>query len=217
MEPAVMTRCATLVLGLAAGLLCLSHAPAARAQAGALSQLAGTDGCVSEDGSAGACAEAEALIGPIAVALSPDGRSAYAAPGGLGLVILARDKKTGVLTQLAGTDGCVTEDGRGGACAAAVAIDDPTAIAVSPKGTHVYVTSTLSDAVAIFARDKKTGVLTQLPGTDGCVSEDGSGGACADGKALDLPIAIAVSRKGTNVYVGSAESWAVAVFARQKK
>jgi hypothetical protein len=69
----------------------------------------------------------------------------------------------------------------------------------------------------ILARDKKTGVLTQLAGTDGCVTEDGRGGACADDKALDLPIAIAVSRKGTNVYVASAESWAVAVFARQKK
>jgi DNA-binding beta-propeller fold protein YncE len=98
MEPAVMTRHATLVLGLAAGLLCLFHAPAARAQAGALSQPAGTDACVSDDGSGGACADGNALAGAQGVAVSSDGKNVYVAStssgGGPGaVVVFARQKK----------------------------------------------------------------------------------------------------------------------------
>jgi DNA-binding beta-propeller fold protein YncE len=69
--------------------------------------------------------------------------------------------------------------------------------------------------VAAFARDRRTGALTQLPGTDACVSEDGAGGACADGVGLIVADSVAVSRDGRNVYVAS-EGNAVAVFARDR-
>ena len=65
--------------------------------------------------------------------------------------------------------------------------------------------------VASAGASATTGVLTQLAGTDGCVSDDGSGGACADGNALSAPWPVAVSRDGKHVYVGSIYSPDVAV------
>ena len=93
---------------------------------------------------------------------------------------------TGELTQLSGTAGCVSETGTGGACADGKALDFAAGLAISPDGKSVYVASLNSDAVAVFQRDTTTGELTQLAGTAGCISETGSGGDCADGKALDI-------------------------------
>ena len=45
---------------------------------GAITQPAGTAGCVSETG-AGPCADGHGLDGPLAVAVSPDGKSVYVA------------------------------------------------------------------------------------------------------------------------------------------
>lgn len=41
---------------------------------GELTQRAGTDGCVSEEGSSNDCADGKALVSPFGVAVSPDGR-----------------------------------------------------------------------------------------------------------------------------------------------
>jgi hypothetical protein len=60
------------------------------------------------------------------------------------------------------------------------------------------------------------GALTQLADPDGCVSETGTGGDCADGRALDAARSVAVSPDGKHVYVASANSSAVVVFAREK-
>ena len=46
---------------------------------GALTQKAGTAGCISETGTAGACADGVALDDPLSVTVSPDGTSAYVA------------------------------------------------------------------------------------------------------------------------------------------
>lgn len=61
-----------------------------------------------------------------------------------------------------------------------------------------------------------SGELTQLPGTDGCVSETGTGGECADGRALQDAHSVVVSRDGKNVYATSIVSDAVAIFSREK-
>jgi hypothetical protein len=66
------------------------------------------------------------------------------------------------------------------------------------------------------ARDRKTGALTQLPGTDACISEGGTGGDCVDGVALEGAQRVAVSHDGKNVYIASFSSDAVAVFARDR-
>ena len=61
-----------------AGLLLLLATAAALAVTGALTQPAGTAGCISETGS-GPCADGQGLGSPIAVAVSPDGKSVYVA------------------------------------------------------------------------------------------------------------------------------------------
>lgn len=187
-------------------------------KAGTVAQLAGTSGCVTDDGTGGTCTDGVALGGARAIALSANGKSLYvAARDADAVAVFARDKATGALTQLPGTDACTSETGTAGACANGVALDFPTGVAVSPNGKNVYVTASGSNAVAVFARDPGSGALTQLAGTAGCVSEDGTGGQCADGRALLAPFAVAVSSNGKNVYVASRDSNAIAVFARDAK
>jgi 6-phosphogluconolactonase (cycloisomerase 2 family) len=184
---------------------------------GSIVQLPGLAACVSEDGSGGACADGVGLDEAFGLAISPDGRHVYvAAYGSNAVAVFARDLATGALTQLPGLAACVSEDGSGGACADGVGLIGASGVVVSADGKHVYVASNVGDAVAAFARDKATGALTQLPGLAACVSEDGSGGACADGVGLQGAIAPVVSRDGKHLYVASSDSGAVAAFARHK-
>src|SRR6266511_3958988 len=179
---------------------------------GALTQKAGTAGCISESGGA-PCQDGEALGGAFAVAVSPDGASVYvASQTSDAIAIFDRNTFTGALTQKAGTAGCVSEDGTGSACQDGVALDSATGVAGSPDGASVYVASETSNAVAIFDRNTSTGALTQKAGTAGCVSE--LGGACQDGQALVGAFGVAVSPDGTSVYAASDTSDAVAIFDR---
>ena len=106
----------------------------------------------------------------------------------------------GFLTQKAGTAGCVSDDGTGGECHDGEALDEPVAIASSPDGKNVYVAAESSGAIAIFDR-VGDGTLTQKTGPAGCISDDGSGGACQDGYGLGRADAVVVSPDGENVYV----------------
>jgi DNA-binding beta-propeller fold protein YncE len=196
--------------------LTLTHAPASDAAAGALAQLTGQAACVSEDGTGGDCADGIGLAGAVGVAVSPDGRHVYVAASGDSIAAFARDRITGALVQLTGTAACVSATGSGGACGVGRGLDAPTAVSISPDGRHVYGASYFSSAVAAFARDRVTGALTQLPGLAGCVSEDGTGGDCANGFALDGAVGVTVSPDGRHVYVAALESSAVVVFARDR-
>ena len=183
---------------------------------GALTQLAGTAGCVSEDGTGGQCADGKALLSPFAVAVSQNGKSVYVASRDSNAVaVFARDFKTGALTQLAGTAGCVSEDGSGGECADGNGLVGAVSVAVTRNGRSVYVASETSNAVSAFARDTKTGALTQLAGTNGCTSESGTGGTCADGVALTEARAVVLPRNAKHAYVASSTSDAVAAFKRE--
>ncbi len=188
---------------------------ARNASTGALTQLAGTAGCTTVTGSFGECGVGTALDGAEALALSPTGAHLYAvAATDQAVVTFARNATTGVLTQLAGTAGCTSETGTGGACADGVALNQPEEVVVSADGRHLYLTSRVVDALVAFSRNTTTGVLTQLPGTAACVSETGSGGVCADGRALAGPEGLAISPGDGHLYVGSTTSDAVAAFAR---
>jgi 6-phosphogluconolactonase (cycloisomerase 2 family) len=120
----------------------------------------------------------------------------------------------GVLTQKAGTEGCVSLTGTGGDCQDGAGIDLGAETAISPDGKNVYVGSSDADSIAIFDRDPLTGQVRQKAGTAGCVSETGSGGDCADGIGLDQADGVVVSQDGKNVYVAGQSSYAVAVFDR---
>ena len=184
---------------------------------GALTQLEGTDGCVSDNGTGGACGNGRALVGPVAVTVTPDGKFLYATSQVSNAVsAFKRNKATGGLTQISGKNGCIGEGGSAGDCNEGRALDRPYGLVVSPDGKHIYVASENSYAVAAFLRNKITGVLTQLQGLDGCVSEGGTGGQCAEGHALREARALAISPDGKHVYVASEASNAVAAFARNK-
>ena len=179
---------------------------------GALSQPAGTAGCISETG-AGPCADGHGLANPRWVAVSSDGKSVYAVSRfNYGVVRLNRNTTTGAISQPAGTAGCISENGSG-PCADGHGLVEPEAVAVSRDGKSVYVTTTGNHGVAILNRNTTTGAITQSAGTAGCISENGAGG-CANGHALLLPLEVAVAPGGKNVYTASYTSDAVARFNR---
>ncbi len=181
---------------------------------GALTQKPGTAGCISDDGSGGACADGTEIAGE-SVAVSPDGANVYvAAPSPFNAVLVFnRDPADGELAQKLGTAGCISETGSGGACADGTALEEIFSLVVSPDGRNVYAAAGNSEAVVVFDRDP-AGALTQKAGTAGCVSDDGSGGLCVDGRALASPQSVTVSPDGRNVYAGSIGSASVAVFDR---
>src|SRR3954468_14192271 len=181
---------------------------------GALSQKAGTAGCVSEDGSSATCQDGKALDSPIGVAASADGKSAYVGSfGSQAVAIFDRDATTGALTQKSLTAGCLAEDGPGTGCQDGRALQGASSVATSPNGKSVYVASVVSDAVAVLNRDTTTGALSQSLTTAGCVAE-GGGDVCQNEAGLDAASGVAVSPDGRSVYVASAQSDAVAIFER---
>lgn len=184
-----------------------------RAADGALTQKAGTAGCISDSGSGGACADGTALDSVYSVTISPDGRSVYATSELNAAVAVFDRDANGALTQKAGAAGCISDSGSGGACADGTALLAQLFVTVSPDGANVYAASFDSDAVAVFDR-APDGSLTQKAGTAGCISNSGSGGACAHGQALNAPRSITVSADGASAYVASTNDDAVAVFDR---
>ncbi len=188
----------------ASGLLGLLLAASASGAVGGVTQKAGTAGCVSDSGSAGACADVTGISDPHAVVISPDGANAYSASfSDDSIAIFDRNPATGALAQKGGAAGCITETGSGGTCADGRGLNGAISVAVSPDGRSVYATSFFGYAVSIFDRDLSTGALTQKPGTAGCISDTGSGGECVDGTALDTAQSVVVSPDGTSVYVAA--------------
>ncbi len=186
----------------------------ARDELGALTQLEGTDGCRSETGYGGDCADDHALDGATRVAVSPDGKHVYATSlFSDAVAAFARDAETGKLTPLADLAGCVSETGSGGLCTDGRALDYPHGLVVSADGRFLYVASVGSSALAAFARDPATGALTQLAGTAGCVSAVGAVG-CSASTSMEGPIDLAIAPNGRRLLVAAYNSSAVVAFAR---
>ena len=184
-----------------------------RATDGTLTQKPGTAGCISDTGSGGRCATGTALDNMQSVTVSPDGDSVYAAAVNSGSVVVFDRATDGTLTQKPNTAGCISDTGSGDQCADGTALGGVQSLAVSPDGDSVYAAAAYSDAVVVFDR-AADGVLTQKPGTAGCISD--SDGDCADGTALAGAVSVAVSPDGGSVYAGSVNSDALAVFDRAR-
>lgn len=179
---------------------------------GALRRRSGRRGCLSQRQRLG-CRRARGLRGADSVAISPDGRNVYVGGDGDSVVVLRRDSRTGDLSQLRGAAGCFSARARQ-RCASVRGIDGGESVTVSPDGANVYVASAVfdSEALATFARDPRTGSLSQLPGSAGCISEVRHTG-CGLGRGLGNAASVTVTQDGRHAYVAARDD-AVAVFAR---
>ncbi|HEX4034078.1 MAG TPA: hypothetical protein VHX66_06515 [Solirubrobacteraceae bacterium] len=171
--------------------------------AGATGQLS-YDGCLSADGSGGHCANVgPGIQGASSIAVNASGNSVYVVANNDVVHLFAAPQ--GQLT----FDGCISDDGTGGRCAdaAGTPLTGANSVAVSPNGNSVYVTSFAANTVTHFFAAPQ-GQLTY----DGCVSNGGSGGNCANasGSALVGVVGVAVSPDGNSVYTVSATGGAVA-------
>jgi hypothetical protein len=158
-----VTRPPVLLIAIVAALAIAAPATAA-GPAGSLPQLAGTAGCITDDGTSNGvavqCADGRGLSGAEAVTLSPDGRFAYSYSYDTGAIaILARDPATGALSQADNSGACVGPTDIGTACTdgrfPGVQSDSGHAIVISPDGAFLFAAgSTGSDRRRLQARSR---------------------------------------------------------------
>lgn len=141
----------------------------------------------------------DGIAGPLALAISPDGKQIYVASGDESAVtVFGRDATTGRL-HLADVE---KEGGRD------IGLSGIHSVTVSPDGAYVYSAGQADDAVAVFRRDKRTGAVTFT----GVVSEGIDG---VDG--LYGALWVTLSPDGTKLYVASTHDNAVAAFDRDPR
>ena len=174
-------------------------------------------GCVAEpDGNIDHCAQtAKGLASIGAVAVSPNGRSVYAAGETANAIVrFKRNTTTGALTP----KGCIGDvDNNPDACArTAKGLGDPEGIAISPDGRSVYVTAYNDESLVRFKRDRRSGALTPK----GCISEVGAGnnpdhcGQRSGGLNEPYYGSVAVSPDGTSVYTAGSAGPSIGRFKR---
>lgn len=184
---------------------------------GVLTQLSGTAGCFTPDGSSGGgpatCTEARGLQTEPGdgrdIAFTPDGLQAYVAvanttPTPTGdILIFRRDPGTGALTQLAGAAGCISSDGSSqdgaGTCQTDSTLSEPTGVTLSSDNRFLYVTDFgTTNRIHVFSRDV-FGNLTEIQ----CLSEAPAPVGCATGRVLGNSQSVVLSPDGTHAYSGS--------------
>ncbi|HET7591283.1 MAG TPA: beta-propeller fold lactonase family protein [Solirubrobacterales bacterium] len=198
---------------------------------GALSQVSGTGGCITNTAVAG-CALGYEFGGVNALAVSPAGGDVYATslisnslttfrplPNSIGIKQPpGPEQKKGKKRMVPAPEGTPSPDGctvylRSSGCAFGVAIQAPEGLALSPDGTSLYVAAFQTGAIDVFDRDIGSGFVAQKPGPRGCVAPSRVHG-CTLGRALKGSSSIVVSPDGRNVYSTASLSNAVDVFRR---
>ncbi len=195
-------------------------------KAGALTQLSGTAGCITEAGEEG-CAKGVELNLVEGMAIAKNGSTLYTAAALSNAVgVFNREAATGALVQR----GCVT-DATVSSCTLGYEIEGANALAVAPRGGGVYATSLLSNSLTTFGTTSGGAGLAQPPGperevegekvpaAEGTPSPDGCtvflrSPGCGFGVAMKAPEGLDVSSDGANVYVAAYNSGAIDVFDR---
>jgi DNA-binding beta-propeller fold protein YncE len=179
---------------------------------GALTQATDGTGCVVGTALAG-CTTGTQLIGPDALAVSPNGADAYVTSALSNTVTaFARASTTGQLTQLTGTSACVINVLAVG-CSLGRQLKDPEGITVSPDGASVYATAFASGALDVFNRNADSGAVTQKTRAPGCMVA-GTVPGCLRGHGLRGASSVAVSPDGRNVYSAAFGSDSIGIFRR---
>jgi DNA-binding beta-propeller fold protein YncE len=211
-RPIVVTRDGRSVYaGTAEGVATFAREPGT----GAISQLPGASGCITELGASG-CRRGRGLLVVRALAVALNGKSVYAAARGSDAVaVFARSDRSAQLHQLPGGAGCVSWKLLRG-CARGRGLDGPRGVVLSPDQRFAYVAAEDGDAIAVFARDRRTGRLRQLAGRAGCLQRTGAQG-CARLATLRSPHHLVLSHDGRFAYVASDTIGAVVVLRRSRR
>ncbi len=178
---------------------------------GALAQPSGTTGCIAE--AVSGCAVGIGLGAVEGLAVTSTGVYTGSASSNA-VAVLARNPSTGALAQATDGSGCIVSTTLA-SCTSGYEFKGANAVAVSPGGKDVYVTSLLSNSVTSFTRAVPAGGLTQKTGTAGCLVWLRAVG-CSFGQALSAPEGLAVSPDGANVYVAAFATGAIVVLSRNK-
>lgn len=143
------------------------------------------------------CKQVVALGDSQSVAISADGRSVYATGGSTEtLVSFQRNPKTGKLTPA----GCLTSAATAHpTCAPVPVLDGINRLLISPNGLRLFVAAEQANAVSEYARDPRTGKLSQV----GCIGGDDNfvDASCAAGRAIRAPQSMTLSPDGKQLYV----------------
>lgn len=182
---------------------------------GALTQLAGANGCADDPSSGDDCTPVS-IDTPSSVAVSPDGKNVYAVSAQDGVVdAMRRDPSTGALSQIPNgclaapvggdeegtiTTNCTVADGLAQGTSGNEQVPGLQAITVTPDGKNVIAVT--EGAVDVFAR-AASGALTQ----SSCVATqdtvDASAASCKAVNGIGSTTAVAVTPDGSSVVVSS--------------
>jgi DNA-binding beta-propeller fold protein YncE len=201
-------------------------------KAGALTQLSGTAGCITEAGAEG-CAKGTQMNHVEGMAIDPSGSAVYTAGAfSSSIAFLTRDASTGALTQ----SGCVT-DSKVEGCSLGYEFGGVNALSFAPDGSDVYATSLTSNSRTTFHSLLGGVGISQPPGPERQVSKEKGPGketvptpegtpspegctvylrspGCGFGRAIQVPEGLDVSPDGANVYVAAFQTGAIDVFDR---
>jgi DNA-binding beta-propeller fold protein YncE len=169
----------------------------------------GTLGCFvdTDNPPIAGCTPTQGLAGARGIAVSPDGKSAYAVSGANSAIVQFGRVTSGVLTPVAcigdaGTTACpTTQEGLG------LGAD----VVVSPDNASVYSVGD-EHAIVRFDRNQTSGSLTP----QGCISQAPDGTGCPVAvEGLFAARGVAASADGKSVYVASSGQAAVTHFTRE--
>jgi hypothetical protein len=195
---------------------------------GGLVQLPGKAGCISDTGASsagpGTCRKGHGLDDAERVVPSKGGRFLYI-QGFNGdvtaMAVLRRNLKDGSLSEAAGPNSCISQDGSGvdgaNTCQDGRALDGGYAGDLSADGKTLYYTERSAGSLVIVRVNPKQRTFHQLPGKLGCVTSDGSSedgaGTCMDGRAVSRAYEATVGPGGRDVYLASeADNGGIALF-----
>lgn len=167
--------------------------------------------CVAENGGQAACLSAHGLAGAEKIAISPDGRSVYAAAhwfrdGGT-LTTFTRDANSGMVEQLPGDAGCVAAMPLTPDCGTGQPFVRPSSLGVSRDGSTVHVvyrqdTTGTGDGsiLAEFSRNSTDGSLSAAT----CIARARPG--CGKVRGVYGFSRVTISVDGRYMYLGGLKS-----------
>lgn len=194
----------TVVVSLALAATALVVGGAATAvSTGGVTPLPAPAGCL-ETTNASSCGPLHGASSPFRVAVTPNGKNAYVGDGST-VLVLDRSVSTGRLTQKSGTAGCV---GQAAGCTPLGSLGTVSALAVSPDGKNLYVTSYTNHALFVFTLTASGGLtLTEC---------HGNVAGCAPMRAMNGPWDLAITPDGSSVYVAAVNSDSIAALSRDE-